>query len=204
MFRDVHPDFEPDDQRLEYDFQYILRKDLLGDYDEDAIHEDWQQAWIDRVGNAASVDGFFDEHRDLLVKHFGVSVWTSHVQPNQRYWVKGNEGSQTTVTYLTLPQPRMRECRWADSENDCDCGNMPIVESGYGIPVELANTPTPASLKRFARALKILDLSVFVHATQRGQTLGCSHADEADTEHKSKTTNTWPKLMLLLRSVPAY
>ncbi|KAK6441865.1 hypothetical protein LTR95_001896 [Oleoguttula sp. CCFEE 5521] len=192
---------EPDDEQLQKRLAKLDEQGHFDNYEWYDVHSERQGDWVTRVGNAKSIDGFFDEHDELLGKHFGVSVWTSHVRLDREKWRHNYDAAHTIVAYLTLPDPYQRELRWEMSEDDRECGPWTGCESGYGIPVKLIGHPTPASLQRFARAMNILDLKVFEHESQAGPPVGFRLKNAVIKEGPPKK-KTWPKITLLQRSLP--
>lgn len=110
----------------------------------------------------------------------------------------------TTVSYLMLPDSRDRSECW-NHETDRRYGLPDQGESGYGIPVTNAERPSERSLRRFSRALRILDLEVFVHRSQQGVSLGVPRPrktlEGSGRKRRPYAAGQWPQLTLLARSV---
>lgn len=171
-------------------------------------HTERCEAWRDRVYGSQirgsqrgqRGPGVFDVHRELVARHFGVDIWSSNVRLGLTVcpWSPWKL-ADTTITYLTMPINRIRSERWSVSRDE----DTPGCESGYGVPVALAQRPAGKSLRRLARAMQILDLGVFVHPSQRGQILAPpSLAKRADENEEPYREGAWPQLTLLTRNTP--
>ncbi|KAK5113323.1 hypothetical protein LTR85_010940 [Meristemomyces frigidus] len=120
-------------------------------------HEDRAQEWYRRL---AWYDGYFAEHATLIRKHFGLIIWVSETQLKQQEDDDSESKKPTTTAYLTLPGYRTISKSYLLHAELKDQWQWEL-ESGYGLPLELGATPTMASLARFARAMRILDLVPF-------------------------------------------
>nr|OQO20129.1 hypothetical protein B0A51_11570 [Rachicladosporium sp. CCFEE 5018] len=168
---------------------------------EDDIHREREADWSNRTT-------LFEEHRELLKRNFGVDVWTSDVRLDRHHW-RHDEPAHTTVTYLTLPARPQREFEWVTSAFEDEYpGECASISTGHGIPIELGKTPSAASLRRFPRAIELLDLKVFLHKTQAGRPLGplpsTPDNDEGGNKAAKRVTRLWsvkakPQLTLPLR-----
>jgi hypothetical protein len=114
----------------------------------------------------------------------------------------------TGLAYLTLPiNPWILEEEWPEMDEDL---NSVTNDSGYGVPLHVGDPPSPASLKRFPRALKGLDLEVFVHHSQkRANTLSPndrlknkSNVGDEVTDKVTAKAEAWPQLTLLVHAIP--
>lgn len=166
-------------------------------------HYDRRGGWLDRVGRDRSGLNIFEKHKSLISAHFGVDIWRSNVrlpQSDADFW-DAYEAPDTTVTYLTMPNHQPRSERWYISEGEMESGIFGC-ESGYGVPVVPGQPPSAKSLRRFARAMKILDLEVFVHKSQQGHILTQPVKDgETTIDNKvAYDAESWPQLTLLTRS----
>jgi hypothetical protein len=119
------------------------------------------------------------------------------------------DGDQWTgLAYLTLPiNPWILEEEWPESDPDL---NSTTNDNGYGIPLHIGAPPSPESLWRFPRALKGLDLEVFVHHSQkRAKTLSPndrmlkeSNAAGEAADGVTEKAEAWPQLTLLVQADP--
>jgi hypothetical protein len=140
----------------------------------DAAHDPNIDLWSYMAASENS-DGIFNKHRALLKQRFGLEIWTSHVrlrEPRKPRWFSdGIIGRNKTVPYLVLPDDE------SPLQNSVSFKWQPEMVnrgSGHGISVNTGAGPTDRSLRRFPRALNLLDLGVSIDPTQRWAT--ASHA----------------------------
>lgn len=155
-----------------------IREDLLEYIGDDFLHKHDQTRvdWLEDVGRESDIhinnfvpsdkinlhqkrESFFCQHRSLLHSQFGIDVWSSTIvlKPLERVASKQHEWKladcrETTVAYLTLPTIGSLMKRWRARGDDYH------VATGYSLPVQLGPIPTPASLRRFPRAMGIFGL----------------------------------------------
>lgn len=156
-------------------------------------HDERQARWQRRVGVKASEDrGDLGEHSGLVFAHFRLRFWTTHVRVAES---DDESQEETTVAYLRMPKVQGFKDQWCTrSDRYQYYGDHHIeTESGYGIPV---NPPPPPSEKEqasFKRAMKILGLKPYAHASQA--------AARASSKRGKKVDISWePQLTLLLKS----
>ncbi|KAK6439803.1 cytosolic thiouridylase subunit Ctu1 [Oleoguttula sp. CCFEE 5521] len=139
------------------------------DYERDLrVHSDRKDGWASRTATLS-------RHREQLKKSFGVDLWASQVRLgiDKCNMFDEEEVVRTTVTYLTLPARPSRDFEWRLADSEVEYGpDVEDTRSGYGVPVDIRETPSKASLRRFARAVELLDLEVFVHPSQAGAPVG--------------------------------
>jgi hypothetical protein len=157
-------------------------------------HDENNQLWDAKASSIAS-SSIFKKHRALLERHFGIDIWTSHVRlqpPEPNKW-NSDEGRNATMAYLTLPhqatlQPNGARYAWRAHISNTQCG--------HAMPVTLAAAPTPKSLERFPRALKLLGLEVFVETWEHTDVESSDVVDAGP-----ELADCWPQLTVLTRHV---
>jgi hypothetical protein len=155
-------------------------------------HYDNMSEWDDRLKT------YLTDKRSLLQKHFGIDMWFSKVcLGSSRSFMAATE---TTVAYLTLPNRVESAKEW---KRDMSEDGFESTNTGYGFAVELDRRATSREIQNFKRAMKILDLDVFVHETQkqvegRGLSLASSEGQQAPVANG--TTTSFPRPMLLVRN----
>lgn len=88
----------------------------------------------------------------------------------------------------------------ADSDKDSEFGGW---QSVCSIPLLPGDVPSEQSLHRFARAVQILGLEVYVHPNQKGQILALSSRAIDESEAKEAyAAASWLQLTLLTRTSP--
>jgi hypothetical protein len=134
------------------------------------------------------------ERESLLARQLSVGIWVAQTSFDDNKWA--------VLEYLTLPlHYGMRE-GWKSRDSPFTLGS----ESGFGVPVHLSATPSPASLTEvFGKAMKRLGLKTFVHSAQKHtQALSAARDEEEVSEGEEGVSNavTWPQLTLLMQSAP--
>ena len=129
--------------------------------------------------------------RKLLRSQLGIALWISPTC--------SNANGYTALAYLTLPDDPQRNETWLEAP----CWE--INDIGYGMPMHVGASPSPASLKRFPRALMKLGLEVFVHCRQKALSTGNREVKELEVTDDSAESGevvekaaTWPQLTLLV------
>jgi hypothetical protein len=133
-------------------------------------------------------DEFYKNTRELLIVHFGISVWTGKLRPRSM-----RNGHHTVTAYLTLPGNVVQHEDWK-------CYSGGAEEVGYGMPVNVGAPPTELSLSRFPRTLKILGLQAWAQPIFEGQpVLSLPSVDSIETKIDHKAVAE-PRLTLLVRN----
>lgn len=150
------------------------------DHEQFDEHQRWPDGWCRRRQWDGHLKGYLAVHGTLFRQHFGLTIWVPETQRNRGLF-ESDEAMEkpTTTAYLTLPGyrtlsrsyplPRKYGDRWQS-----------LPDSGYGLPLEIKATPTEASLGRFAKAMKILDLVQFEGHVTSKTPLGESLAGDGD------------------------
>lgn len=137
-----------------------------------------------------------------------VSVRTASYSVNTHSHVRFRDqddydATGATIAYLTLPRPVTCARKWEHAHPDYayDYGHDYECGTAYGLPVEIGRPQTQKSLQRFAHALKILDLEVFIHESQADQPDQVLMAEapviSSDEKITATTLQTCPRLTLL-------
>lgn len=166
------------------------------DESQDAYHDDACAMWHKRINQAPG--GGFVKYAEVschpktstwtllistqvLRKHFGLAasfsntrvangehdVWPKH--KNHRY--HRTDELQTTLCYLILHKPALIGKTYSSSEMEGDCGFVSL-PAAQAMDVDLVTLTDEAKMKsRFQRALRILGLEPWMHASQRNVVL---------------------------------
>ncbi|KAK4545953.1 hypothetical protein LTR36_002517 [Oleoguttula mirabilis] len=164
--------------------------------------------WYDRAGKPTeTARGFFSQHKDLLLKHFGLEVWIAHKQHNKarRQWEDGSLFRSTTA-YMTLPVSESASKEWdVDYEDNDWSGRSRLpTEVGYAFSLAEPIKPPRKSLRRFPRAMKTLGLrTVSPEDTldliaDGGDVTDWESGEEKHSEDYKKAPKGWPYLRLLV------
>lgn len=131
--------------------------------------------------------GFLYSHRHLLRTHFGVDLWitTSHAHFD---WLS----NKVARAFLTLP---------CSSSQQDPRSNNPVRRSAHGTPSQRRPTLSPASLKKFSRALKRLGLELFNYPGQTSLRVQHPLQLETPTVTAAEQPGSWPQLVKLLRDL---
>lgn len=131
------------------------------------IHPNRSNEWEQRIGSSRSGDhGVFDTYKRLLLKDFGLRIWTLHTQSDHQAPKAGQPthkhvSKRKTRVWLTLPDSRNITKNYNEQEPDrwwFDESRYIPTESGYEFSIVLPEKPSKKSLKRWPRALRILGL----------------------------------------------
>ena len=175
------------------------------DYWEDA-HGNKGERWENKVVTHLPTC-VFKKHQGFVKSHFGIDIWISKVRlppPSDSAdktgrWALLDEARYTILAYMTMPNNVSSREDWDGIEDEFD-----DFQGGFAKPVELGAMPTEASLRRFSRALNLLDLEVFIHPIQSKQqmTVVSPPSDvqsSITTDDVDGSTAKWPRLTLLTR-----
>jgi hypothetical protein len=166
------------------------------------VHDDWSIDWEIRVSSECSATkNLFRKNQALILKHFGISVWTSPIQlpKNQAQNVWGGmdwRTPQTTAAWLTLPTKQSLKREWQASDHEDDDGHYDV-EDECNVTISPPHLPSSA-IAKFNRALTMLGLKPHLHPTQHGL-LAYGEGRSADQE-----LTKWPKFTMLIRSKQEY
>ena len=173
-------------------------------------HHERSFRWHDRVGmSSAWRRGIFSQHKGVIEKHFGLSVWISHVRLDDyiklNFWeVSELEPPVTTVAYLTLPGGNYKYRASILTKNDCDEKEF-FLERGYGMPVHVPPPLSEHARKRFKRMMQILSLKPSMEESQSDLDLYADQnpsKDEAEPDDTPPSeTGTEPQLTMLIRQI---
>lgn len=158
------------------------------------LHTERMASWTDRVAVLSGRASF-------LVKHFGLSVWTSTIRVNVEADADAYFPTEWTMAYLILPNGPSAKSSMEYSERDMNIGDFPI-ETACAIDLtDLMFRPQNVE-GRFARALSILNLKPReVDAQEEGNkspTKGAPH--DAVTKTK-RSIKSWPRLTILANTM---
>lgn len=104
-------------------------------------------------------------------------------------WHDYMEPLRTTLSYLTLPRTTARIRTYGISEMEADCGYASI-EGAQSSFIMLPNTATKERrVKQFNRALRVLQLTPYIHPGQLDETISADNVDD-----KKKLLNPHEKL----------
>lgn len=169
------------------------------------------EAWLARIKAQSTGKRIcLDFVRGAFVMHFGLDIWTAFVRREGN----GSFGDprQTTVAYITFPTACTTSARWSidsredniDADDPDDGGLITIAdqyEDGFGIPVNHLEPQSEKSLKKFARAMQVLDLKVHVDRSQKGRSLAVYESKEEEGKAEATASGgSWPRLTLLTRN----
>lgn len=128
-------------------------------------HEDRRERWQVRTGGAAASDqGLFTQHKELIRTHFGLDVWVSHTQlEDDKEAQRADEGIRSsTLAYLKAPGGRgFTKSFHRRVKDDDDLTNGPQylpMEVGCALPIAIPSPLSAKTLKCFERAMTIMDL----------------------------------------------
>ncbi len=156
-------------------------------------HNERAEAWEDKLGES------FDQHAKTLHADFGLEVWMSHVRARDE--TVAQEGFwddlyppkyETTVAYLVLPGARTESESWGHYGRSSE-RNF-IVQSGYGMRVQMPQPLSDDARGLFQRAMAELGLKPFVLESQKDLVLSTRNKIK---KIKSTEKSAWPQLMLL-------
>ncbi|KAK5113325.1 hypothetical protein LTR85_010942 [Meristemomyces frigidus] len=174
-----------------------------------ASHSDRKVRWYEKAGKPEySSRGFFTQHKDLLLKHFGLEVWIAHKQHTQKRKGQWDDGSllRCTTAYLTLPVSESASKEWDvdyKDENWSGRSRMPT-EVGYAFSLADPIKPPRKSLRRFPRAIKMLGLKTMAPKdtldliADGGDVEDRESGDEGPSEEYKGVSRGWPYLRLLV------
>lgn len=158
-------------------------------------HDTNRYRWAQRAESLAN-------KRALFRKHFGLDVWLSTVclGSSERLY---NE-AETTIVCLTLPDREQRSEQWEhfESEDASYEYGRPDCKSGCSMAVMMEPRAGPEEVQRFKRAMKVLELEVFLHESQRNKkplSLALNTADSAPVV--DDTAASYPRPMFLVRTL---
>jgi hypothetical protein len=158
---------------------------------EDTPHFDNRVAWENRL------DTWLTKMGPFLQKHFGVGTWLSQtcIGMSTRY----NTSADTTLAYLTLSKVAERSKQWQRDPTD---DGFQSTRTGYGFAVAIDQHATSREIQNLNRAMKILDLKVYVHESQEEvQETGLSLAPVKEQMPKAADTAiSWPRPLFLVRN----
>lgn len=121
-----------------------------------------QARWCARVGHPTSLErGKFDQYRVILRKDFGLDIFVSHVQLNEKSVRNADSTAHSTIAYLRLPDATgCAHVHVPDLyENDYRMAREKS-EAGGARTLKLPSTPSEKSLARFDHAMQALALEV--------------------------------------------
>lgn len=138
----------------------------------------------------------------LFRKHFGLDLWLSTVclGSSERF----NSEAETTIACLTLPGREERSEQWEHFEME-DASyeyGRPDCKSGCSMAVVMEPRTGPEEVQRFKRAMKVLELEVFLHETQQNKkplSLALNTTDSAPVV--DDTAASYPRPMFLVRTL---
>ncbi|GIZ45186.1 hypothetical protein CKM354_000836600 [Cercospora kikuchii] len=169
-------------------------------------HDLRSEAWLDRVGRPTQVSrGRFDGFSSILMKHFGLQVWISHVQESRDLHYVDESTAYTTKAYLRLPQPTALHHHFKHHFVDCDLDpEKRPTEAGVASELSMPQALSAKQAVRFKRAfnaLNIVNLSMDEapdlpndHESVPGDT------GSGDTQHVPRNAEVKPKLTLFVRN----
>jgi hypothetical protein len=195
-----------DSQTIAKHHEALLHFVANSDHWEDA-HDNKVERWVNKVDTQLP-SCIFQKNQEFVKSHFGIDIWISKVRlppasdsaDKTGSWALLDEARYTILAYMTLPNNLWSREDWDGIEDELD-----DFQGGFAKPVELGAIPTEASLRRFSRALNLLDLEVFIHAIQSKQrrTVVSPPSDvqsSITTDDVDGSTAKWPRLTLLTRS----
>ena len=161
-------------------------------------HDTNRYRWEERAESLA-------KERPLFRKHFGLDMWLSTVclGSSERFYSE----AETTIACLTLPGREQRSEWWEHFEpEDASYGSYgygrPDCNSGCSMAVMMEPRTGPEEVQRFKRAMKVLELEVFLHETQQNKkplSLALNTADSAPVV--DDTAASYPRPMFLVRTL---
>lgn len=142
------------------------RLDEMSDDGEDGMwrgeHDDRIEAWHKRVGSPTNPSrGRFDDFSKVLMKHFGLNVWITHVQESRELEYANENTAYTTKAFLHLPQaasiqydfkPHVIDYAWSGTRRPTEAGFTSQISVPAPLPVK--------QVGRFVRVLKALNIDV--------------------------------------------
>lgn len=159
-----------------------------------SIHPENRDQWALRVGS-------LERNRPLFRKHFGLDLWLSTVCLGEARRSYGE--AETTISCLSLPGRQERSETWTQFEcedSGPEYGPLPC-NSGCSMIVAMDAHISPEDMQRFRRAMKILELEVYIHETQQNKkplSLASTEADSAPVV--DDTEASYPRPMFLVRT----
>lgn len=171
------------------------KEDLLAclsdcELEEYPYHDDNRDAWRTRMKDCESDEGA------LLQKHFGINVWLSSVRLgiSERF----SSPVDTTEAYLILPNRAVCNEEWPRFRPDYD--GYESAQNGSCMAVAIENHAAPKELQNFKRALKALDLKVFVGEDAEITVLSLEPTKKDQVPEEEATAASFPRPMLLVRN----
>ena len=139
----------PDDAKL---LKFIGGCEL----NETSNHYDNRMAW------ELCLKTWLSKKNQSLQKHFGVDAWVSQtcIGTSSRYM----SSADTIVTYLT---PLNRAERFKQWDRDFSEDGFESTHTGHGFAWAIDQHATSQDVQNLNRAMRILDLDVYVHETQQ-------------------------------------
>jgi len=178
--REVYSLQNPTDADLKRAFEKM--EDFSKYIDEKVGHHKNRVAWLRRMEEA-----FDPDHRAMFQRQFGLDIWYSFVsrRPGPGTW------PQATIAYLILPGSVKRQHSWSKYEYGHDIHGKrfktaSVGGNGFGMPVEMRSPPSAKQLDQFPRAMKYLNLKVFVHKSQKQYPALSTPASDPDAPENSK------------------
>jgi len=150
------------------------------------------------------IDVIFQYHTDFVLKYYGLEVWMSHVQNIDHF----GHISHASISYLTFPTPAKAKV-WKHLEEEvgeqgmcytCHDKDARAVETGFALPVAMPQKPSKASLSRFPRAMKMLDLDVRAPEYEDPFEQVMASGEDSEDDSSAAKECGWPQLTLLTRS----
>ncbi|KAM3416448.1 hypothetical protein BST61_g8043 [Cercospora zeina] len=169
-------------------------------------HDDHVWAWHGRVGSPTSQGrGLFDEISSVLLKHFGLQAWISHVQESRELHLIDENTAYTTKAYIYLPQSELVQHNFKQFWVDCDFKpRRRPTEDGFSSELSIPQSLSSKESGRFIRAFKALDIEALsaqkvLHPTQSSESES-SDAELIDNDNAPVDVEVKPKLTLLVRN----
>ncbi|KAF7197892.1 hypothetical protein HII31_00764, partial [Pseudocercospora fuligena] len=124
-------------------------------------HDKKVTSWFKRVGAPTDKSrGSFDRLSAVLVKHFGLELWSSHVREDGQPRFQTSNHNHSTQVYLRLPTKSSVQYKTEPEFIDYEFDPRRVkTETSFAGAMSLPHGPIGKSLERFPRAVKALDLS---------------------------------------------
>ena len=186
---------EEDGDEVLIHFHLSENQDIWND-----VHYSRLNRWEDRTGLKTFHNrGFFTRNRDLILKHFGLDVWLSHVrlpeyQTENEWSIIDIFAAETTIAYLKMPDAQRTSTAWDLAQIEQDDREY-YIESGLATELIVPKRLPKPSRARFRRAMRMLGLEPHVHPSQRGVPGVVGEGKGPAGKPKS-----WPRRMMLIKS----
>ncbi|KAK4902531.1 hypothetical protein LTR27_000468 [Elasticomyces elasticus] len=179
------------------------------------VHWETQNEWRARINKGK--DGGFYDHAQTLEKYLGLGVVFHNTRVgtsgrknwpmDANYEWQDDDGLETTLCYLTLPDHDEAEISYSATGMEADSGYI-HVSAARAITVPTASPTDNAKIQaRFQRALRILNLRPYIHPAMLGEGKGAKKGKEvtnrttkpSGSAHYDAKSN-WPRMMVLVDS----